>query len=82
MSDTDRAIVLFLTAVGIFFTALIWNLYIQFGWERDGVGQLDKRATGAMEFDRLAGRRSKPSRGLSRASGAVFSAAPKIDQAA
>ncbi|KIW20510.1 hypothetical protein PV08_01085 [Exophiala spinifera] len=82
MTDTERALMLFLTAVGFFFISLIWNLYVQFGWERDGVGQLDKHAAGAMELDRLASRQPRFHQGLGRENGVMAAAAYEIDRAA
>ncbi|KAI1612215.1 hypothetical protein EDD36DRAFT_466054 [Exophiala viscosa] len=78
---SDRALIFFLVAVGFFSVSLIWNLYIRIGWHRDGARQIDKKATTAMEMDRLPtnevsqGESQRKSRGAGRWLSAAIKAA-------
>lgn len=64
---SEQVLYFFLAAAGFFVVALIWNLYIQFGWARDGAKQTDAEAVSAMQMDTLPGRaEDKGGRGKGR----------------
>ncbi|KAL2419829.1 hypothetical protein ABEF95_005965 [Exophiala dermatitidis] len=51
---TDNTILFFLGSLGFFLTAVMWNLYVRYGWDRDGAMKIDATARRAM------GRASSP----------------------
>lgn len=69
---SGHAIVFFLVAVGFFLVSLMWHLYIRFGWDKDGLEQLDSRAVEAMdvEVDRVRAGGSRNGKATMRGEGA------------
>ncbi|KAG9774299.1 hypothetical protein HRR90_008243 [Exophiala dermatitidis] len=51
---TDNTVFFFLGSLGFFLTAVMWNLYVRYGWDRDGAMKIDATARRAM------GRASSP----------------------